>query len=288
MAKIGSLIFLVFSLVICCTPSALAMGVSDATTHIYLSEQVQQLTEQLEKAQQQINEMIKTNETLTKTYENSTATYDRAKGVYDDIMTTKKMLFNEYNSVMGQYNKFKGYYDDLKNSDLDDLEDMKDLLDEFYGDPRLETAAARAARRDKQYDMIQSALKKSLEDGEQVLASMGDQAERTAELSKEIGQTASPKDEQALTNRFLCEILAVLQTQLALTTKYHQAMGLLNYTGVSEQSIQERQEYLKLLKQRQAELTWEQKKLESQGLTRGMSIEEIFNASKNQTFEMPF
>ncbi|MBI9095264.1 MAG: hypothetical protein JEY71_10310 [Sphaerochaeta sp.] len=283
MGKTGRLIFLACSLLLLCASHALAFGVSDATTHIYLSEQVKQLTEQLEKAQQQISEMIKVNDTLTKTYEDSTATYDRAKGVYDDLMKTKRLLYDEYSSIMGQYEKYKGYYDDLKDADASDLEGMKDMLDDFYGDARLQTAEERAAQRDKQYDMIQGALKKSLEDGEQVLASMPEQTEKAAELSKEIGQTASPKDEQALTNRFLFEILTVLQTQLALTTKYHQAMGLMNYTGVNEKSIQARQEYLKHLKARQAELTWKDQEVRNRGLRPGMTMREHFEAGKNRS-----
>jgi chromosome segregation ATPase len=276
-----TVLLLLLVLAVPCTASAL--GVSDATTHIYLSEQVKQLTEQLEKAQQQINEAIKANEILTKTYEDSTATYDRAKGVYDDIMQTRRFLYNEYSSLMGQYRKFKGYYDDLKDADAGDLESFKDILDGFYGDSRLQSAEERAAQRDKQYDLIQGALKKSLEDGEQVLAALPEQTEKAAELSKEIGQTASPKDEQALTNRFLSEILTVLQTQLALTTKYHQAMGLMNYTGVNEDSIKARQDALRGLRAKQDELTWRQKEIKKRGLTSGMTMREHFEAAKNRS-----
>lgn len=276
-----TVLLLLLVLALPCTASAL--GVSDATTHVYLSEQVKQLTEQLEKAQRQIEEAIKANEILTKTYEDSTAAYDRSKGVYEDIMETRRFLYNEYSSLMGQYRKFKGLYEDLKDADAGDLESFEDLLNSFYGDSRLQSPEERAAQRDKQYDLIQGALKKSLEDGEQIIAALPEQTEKAAELSKEIGQTASPKDEQALTNRFLSEILTVLQTQLALTTKYHQAMGLMHYTGVSEDSIKARQDALRNLRAKQAELTWRQKEIAKRGLTSGMTMREHFEAAKRRT-----
>lgn len=50
--------------------------------------------------------------------------------------------------------------------------------------------------------------------------------------------------------------------------------------GVKAKAV--REEYLKNLKARQAEPTWEQKKLEERGLKRGMSMTEIFEASKKR------
>lgn len=247
--------------------SAGGMAVFDGTAHVYASEQLKQLTEQVESLQSQLDEAIKANETLTKSYEAVTGTYSKVKGVYDDVMKTKAFLNDSYNTVMNQYDHYKGLYDDLSDPDQGDIETVKDLLEGYFGDPRIMTPEQRRKQAAKSYQVQQEALKKAIEDGEDTLATMPERAQKLSDLANKIGKTIDTKDAQALTNSLLLEILGVLQEQLALSLRYQQAMALQNYSGVTEEGIEARAVALKKVLQRKDVIGKELEYLRQSGMS---------------------
>ena len=256
---------------------ARALGVSDATTHIYLSEQVKQLTDQFQLMQAQLDEALKANETLTKSYEAITGTYGRVTGVYDDVMSTKAFLNDSYNTVMGQYEHFMDLYEDISDPNKGDMETIKDLLEGVFKDPRLSTPKEDRKRAEQEYQLLQEALKKAIGDSEDVLASMPDRMAKINELGGKVGKGEDMKESQALTNSILIEILTVLQEQLAMSTRFQQAMGLSHYSGVTEKGIQARAEAMKKILTNQDLIAHETKILETYGVSVDGSLKEMIN-----------
>lgn len=210
---------------------AAALGVSDATTHIYLSEQVSQLTEQLKVMQAQLQEAMNANETLTKSYEAVTGSYDRVTGVYDDVMKTKAFLNDSYNTVMRQFKHYMALYEDLSDPDKGDFETVKELLEGVFDDPRTSTPEQNRKRAEQEYQVRQAAYKKAIEDSEDILGSMSDRMEKVQTLGGKIGKGKDLKESQALTNSLLLEILIVLQEQLSMSMRFQQAMALSEYSA---------------------------------------------------------
>lgn len=237
--------------------TASAFTVSDPTSYIYMAEEVEKLTKQLESMQSQLDEAIKANETLTKSYEAITGTYDRVTGVYDDVLQTKAFLNDSYNTVMHQYGHYKDLYEDLSDPDQGDIETVKDLLENVFGDPRTSTSAEDRRRAEKEYQVRQQAFKKAIEDSESLLASMSGRIDKINTLGARIGKGKDTKESQALTNSILLEILIVLQEQLSMSMRFEQAMALSHYSGVTDESIEARATAIKTVVERKDVLDYE-------------------------------
>ncbi|MBC17065.1 MAG: hypothetical protein CL942_08440 [Desulfovibrio sp.] len=257
--------------------SVYALGVSDPTSHIYLAEQVSQLTEQLEQMEAQLNEAVKANETLTKSYEAVTSTYTKFNGVYDDIMKTKAFLNDSYNTVLNQYGHYKDLYEELADPDKGDIETIKGLLEGVFSDPRTMSSEERRKQAEQAYQVQQEALKKAIEDGEHTLNTMPERAEKLKELGTKVGKTADTKESQALTNTLLLEILEVLQEQLALTLRFQQAMALQSYSGITEDSIKIRADALKHVVLRKDVIGKELANLRQAGMTDMTDIKSLIH-----------
>ena len=255
--------------------NSLAWTVADPTSHIYLSEQIKQLTSQLENMKAQLDEAVKANDTLMKSYESVSGTYDRVTGVYDDITSTKAFLKDSYNTVMNQYQHYKDLYGDLAAGDI---ETIKDLLEGIYSDPRTATSEEDRERAEKEYQVQQEAIKKAIDDSESVLESMSDRMSKIQDLGNKIGKSKGTKEAQALTNSLLLEILIVLQEQLAMSTRYQQAMALTNYSGVTEEGIQARAEAMKKIITNEELIAHETKILETLGVNNDASLKDKFNS----------
>lgn len=273
-------LLLILLLVAPCTASAL--GVSDATTHIYLSEQVSQLTEQLKVMQAQLQEAMNANETLTKSYEAVTGSYDRVTGVYDDVMRTKAFLNDSYNTVMRQFKHYMALYEDLSDPDKGDFETVKDLLEGVFDDPRTSTPEQNRKRAEQEYQVRQAAYKKAIEDSEEILGSMSDRMEKVQTLGGKIGKGKDLKESQALTNSLLLEILIVLQEQLSMSMRFQQAMALSEYSGVTEDSIAARASAIKAVVERKDVLDYELSNFRRAGIDDITDIKAIMKQAAQQ------
>ena len=261
---------------------AAALGVSDATTHIYLSEQVSQLTEQLEVMQAQLQEAMNANETLTKSYEAVTGSYERVTGVYDDVMKTKAFLNDSYSTVMRQFKHYMALYEDLSDPDKGDLETVKGLLEGVFGDPRTSTPEEDRKRAEQEYQVRQEAYKKAIEDSEDILGSMGERMEKIEALGGKVGKGKDLKESQALTNSLLLEILIVLQEQLAMSMRFQQAMALSEYSGVTEESIAARATAIKAVVERKDVLDYELSNFRRAGIDDITDIKAIMKKAAQQ------
>ncbi|MEZ7197745.1 type IV secretion system protein [Pseudodesulfovibrio karagichevae] len=261
---------------------AAALGVSDATTHIYLSEQVSQLTEQLKVMQAQLQEAMNANETLTKSYEAVTGSYDRVTGVYDDVMKTKAFLNDSYNTVMRQFKHYMALYEDLSDPDKGDFETVKELLEGVFDDPRTSTPEQNRKRAEQEYQVRQAAYKKAIEDSEDILGSMSDRMEKVQTLGGKIGKGKDLKESQALTNSLLLEILIVLQEQLSMSMRFQQAMALSEYSGVTEDSIAARASAIKAVVERKDVLDYELSNFRRAGIDDITDIKAIMKQAAQQ------
>ena len=258
---------------------ASAFTVSDPTSHIYLSEQIKQLTSQLENMKAQLDEAVKANETLMKSYEAVTGTYDRVTGVYDDILSTKAFLNDSYSTVMAQYEHYKALYEGLSEGDT---ETVKELLENVFDDPRTSTPEEDRKRAEQEYHVRQQAYKKAIEDSEELLGSMPERLEKINELGTKIGKGEDMKEAQALTNSLLLEILIVLQEQLAMSMRFQQAMALTEYSGVTAASIEARANAIKAVVERKDVLDYELSNFRKAGVTDITDIKALMKKAAGQ------
>lgn len=191
----------------------------------------------------------------------------------------KGFLDETYTSILGRYNEVNALYQDLSDSDKA-LDTIKALLDDTFMDPRITDPMELRKLIDRQFDLRQLGWKNIAEKADELIKSMGDRMEKVEELSGQIDEAENIKEAQDLTNRFLAEILLVLQEQLAMSTQYQQAMVTDKYRGVTEDSIKARQTKLKDLEVKRSESRWERKELERLGLNKDMSRMEIYEAVK--------
>ena len=264
------------------SPSWAGMAVSDTTSHLYLSKNLEEAVQQLETAMKQLELVQQSTDTIKKTYQEATAQYGRAKGLYDEIMRVKKFYDTTKRSMMGRYQKIKKFYELSENDPQKAIEGFVELIDDGFKDPRTTDPEEWKRILDKQFDFRQLALKEVIERGEESIEEMQRRLERVQELANQVDETVNPKDAQDLTNRLLSEILLVLQEQMAMNLQYQQTMAALKYKGVTENSIKKRQERLQALKANRERTRWEDEELESMGVTKTMSRQEIFEAVKSK------
>jgi len=264
------------------SPSWAGMAVSDTTSHLYLSKNLEEAVQQLETAMKQLELVQQSTDTIKKTYQEATAQYGRAKGLYDEIMRVKEFYDTTKSSMMGRYQKIKKLYELSENDPPKAIEGFVELIDDGFKDPRTTDPEEWKWIMDKQFDFRQLALKEVIERGEKSIEEMQRRLERVQELTNQVDETVNPKDAQDLTNRLLSEILLVLQEQMAMNLQYQQTMAALQYKGVTENSIKKRQERLQALKANRERARWEDEELESMGVTKTMSRKEIFEAVKSK------
>lgn len=116
--------------------------------------------------------------------------------------------------------------------------DAKASLDAFFPDPR--TTPAHKTDLDRKYYARQSAVRDSIVSADGLLKNMPKNFENIDTLSERIDKTQNIKESQDLTNRLLVEMLKTLNQLLTIDARLTQAMGLMNYKGVSEESTEQR------------------------------------------------
>jgi glutathionylspermidine synthase len=220
------------------------MAVTDMISHMYESEQVTKLVEQIELATKNLELVQQYTDTYQSAYDKAHANYSKAKQVYNNIAAIKDYYDQTKSTLLGRYNQIIGLYNDMSDAEL---EDLTNLLDGTFKDPRNMPLEDWAKFVDRQYDTRQMGLKELMDANEDTLNSMEGKVSHLEDLADQADATASPKEAQDVTNALLLEILQVLHEMLAMDAKYQQVMATQQYKGVTAASIEERQATLKSL-----------------------------------------
>lgn len=271
-------------LALCLASSALAggMAVTDIISHMYESEQVTKLVEQIDLATKQLELVQQYTDTYQSAFDQAHTNYSKAKQVYNNIATIKDYYDKTKSTLLGRYSELEGFYNDLSDADLKDLQD---LLDGTFKDPRNLSAEQWAKIMDRQFDLRQLGLKELMDSNEDTLNSMEDKVGHLQDLADQADATASPKEAQDVTNALLLEILQVLHEMLAMDAKYQQVMASQQYKGVTEESIEARQQTLAALEEWNEGERWERQELSKYGLSKDSTISEIRNNENKPTLE---
>jgi len=262
--------------------SAGGMAVADAISHMYESQEITKLVEQIELATNQLELVQQYTDTFQNAYDKAHANYAKAKQVYDNIMAVKDFYDESKASLMGRYNEIMGLYETLSDADL---EDLADLLDVTFIDPRNMSVEDWAKIMDRQYDTRQMGLKDVMDSNEETLKSMEDKVGHMQDMADQADETESPKEAQDMTNALLLEILQVLHEMLAMDAKYQQAMASQKYKGVTKESIAARQKTLKAIDEWAKKERWERKELAKYNLDKDSNIMDIVNNEKKPSLD---
>lgn len=270
--------------VLCFTSPALAggMAVTDAISHMYESQEITKLVEQIELAAEQLELVQQYTDTIQSAYDKAHSNYGKAKQVYDNVMSIKDYFDSTKSTLLGRFNEITGLYSDLSDADL---EDLADLLDDTFKDPRNLSPEQWAKIMDRQFDLRQLGLKELMDSNEDTLSSMEAKVAHIQDLAGQADATASPKEAQDVTNTLLLEILQVLHEMLAMDAKYQQVMASQKYKGVTEKSIEARQQTLAALEDWAEGERWERQELSKYGLSKDSTISEIRNNENKPTLE---
>jgi hypothetical protein len=226
------------------------MPVTDPTSYTYMMDQISKTTELINKTTDQI-------ETLG--------------GIRTQVDQVKQSMHGVYNKTMGAINNAKRAEERLSNatlpiketmdindtsgayggSDVEDYsENVKKYLDTFFADPRTITAEddglSLAQLSSIKKTERQAALRATIMNAEQVMSDSKTRMQNLEDLANAIDSTENIKDSQDLTNRFLYEILQLMNEFLSVYLISTEATALHNYDGYNEESAKkEKKEFLK-------------------------------------------
>ena len=252
------------------------MAVFDSQGAIYDSKQLEQMIQDFELGEEQLGVLEEQYDTIQEAYEKAHTNYGRAKGVYDEMMQVKQLYDETKATMMGRFEKLKGVYE--SNDPQKSVEELSDLLDVAFDDPRNIDSTQWRKLMDQKFDVQQLALKELISSNEETMKGMTDRVEKVQDLANQVDETESEKDALDVNNRLLLEILMCLQEMLAMDAKYQQTMGTLKYAGVSEESIQARQNKLKELEEETERYSFEREVINKYGVN--VESDSILNAMK--------
>lgn len=252
------------------------MAVFDSQGALYDSKQLEQMLKDVELGENQLGVLEEQYDTLKEAYEKAHTNYGRAKGVYDEMMQVKQLYDETKATMMGRFEKLKGVYH--SKDPQKSFEELSDLLDIAFDDPRNIDSLQLRQLMDQKFDVQQLALKELISSNEETMKGMANRVDKVQDLAKQVDETESEKDALDVNNRLLLEILMCLQEMLAMDAKYQQTMGTLNYAGVSEQSIQARQNKLKELEEHSEKYSFEREVIDTYGVD--VKSDSIFDAMK--------
>ncbi|WP_161598448.1 type IV secretion system protein [Pseudodesulfovibrio senegalensis] len=260
------------------TSSPGGMAVSDAVTHTLASKLIGVEAESKANIIKQLQEAYKANEWLTKSYEAITGTYNRAQGFVDQVNEVRGFLGDTKSTILGRYSEIEDLYDDYSDGDVE-IEDVLDVLDVSFKDPRTTPPDEWHKLLDRQYEIRQKTIRQTIKRGQDILQSMPERMQKIVELANQIDNTANTKDSSDLTNRILIEMLTVLNEQLALSMEYHQMMATLNYQGVTEESMKTRKAARELITKKQDVVQKEINFVKNLGVDDLTDIEAVLDAT---------
>ncbi|BBD10157.1 uncharacterized protein DFE_A0056 (plasmid) [Desulfovibrio ferrophilus] len=213
------------------------MTVTDPGSYTYYVEQIKVMEAEFKNLQEQL-------ETAQDIYGQTVEVYDQLHGVYSmglSLSDKLQAVQAELTSVPSGASGFAGKWESLlrKYGDFDTFNDVDDFLKVAFPDVREFDFDDQQPWKhiDLQYQVRQEALKAAIERSEQAQAELGEAMDNLAALTAQIDQTQSLKESQDLTNRFLAEILLIMQKLYGLTGALGEAQALLSYKGVSDEGM---------------------------------------------------
>lgn len=214
---------------------------SDPTSYTYFVEQIAVAQKQLVEAQKQIDTLGGMKTIADKAQRAVVGNYNRGKAIVGDLQRIRRKLEATPTTLQGAAKKWLS----LGNSGLEIGEDgfvaVGKILDTTWIDPRdLKNNVERLKKLDQIYQVKQASLRGNIEASDEILRVMPERLKKIEDLAAQIDETDNIKDAQDLTNRFLAEILTVLNEMTGIAAKIGESYALLNYQGGSEATMQQR------------------------------------------------
>lgn len=221
----------------------LGMGdiVSDPTSYSYYVQQIKEAQKQLAEAQKQVETLGGIKTVADKTQRAVMGNYNRAMGLVTDLQRLQKKLESTPTTMQGMAKKWLSLGDAGLEIGEDGFVSVGKLLDTNWIDPRdIKKNVERLKKLDQIYQVKQASLRGNIEASDEILRTMPQRLKTIEGLVEQIDQTENIKDAQDLSNRFLAEILKVLAEMAAIAAKIGESYALMNYKGVSEETMQQR------------------------------------------------
>lgn len=219
--------------------------VSDPGSYSYYVEQIKKATEQLNQLEEQVETLGGIQTTADQISRDVRGSYNRGASLVYRVKRLKKILDAKPSTLQGQALKWINLAQDGLDIGGDGFVSAHQILDANFKDPRLAHRNYEIMRDlDKRYQTRQWSLKNSITKSDELLRQMPDRLKEIEDLTEQIDQTVNLKDAQDLTNRFLAEILTILTEQLALASHIAESQAVLNYQGVTEDVIEQREKRL--------------------------------------------
>lgn len=203
-------------------------AVTDPTAYGYYVQQIKQMTEALTTASDTLNSVNQVRAEMVGTYNRAAGLVGEMKDMEEQVRTGKGILTTR-GTVLGYPKNEDGFIDISK------------VLDGAYGDVRSTT---NRVLMDARHEVQQEALKRVVLDSEKLLEGVGDRINQVGTIAGQIDRTRNVKDATDLNNRILVEILRTLIEMLAIASKANQAQALFQYSGVTADTVAERQRVL--------------------------------------------
>lgn len=221
------------------------MAVMDTPSYGYMVEQLKKAQDQINLAKSQIDKVKGVQTRIEGLQKKITGSYNRAKGLHKKVKAIREKFDDKpeglierakYLKNVGKEAKgLKGSFKSIEKEGGDRYMEARKILDEDFIDPRrVKDRKKKQALTFKRYAVKQRAYKESLIQADEVLGTMPNKFINLEKLSTEIDATDNLKDSQDLSNRFLAEILSVLNQLLQVTGHMSETVAMANYMGVSE------------------------------------------------------
>jgi hypothetical protein len=214
---------------------------SDPTSYTYFVEQIAVAQKQLVEAQKQIDTLGGIKTTADKAQRAVVGNYNRAMGLVSDLQRLQKKIEKAPTTIQGAAKKWLSLGNDGLEIGEDGFVAVGKLLDTHWIDPRdLKKNVERLKHLDQIYQVKQASLRGNIESSDEILRTMPQRLKTIEGLVEQIDHTDNIKDAQDLTNRFLAEILKILAEMTAVAAKIGESYALMNYKGMSEETMQQR------------------------------------------------
>lgn len=215
-----------------CPSCSAGMAVTDSGSYTYYAQQLTKMAEEIKAIQEQTVGQFQRLEDIR--YQ-MTGNYGQAQSLLEQLSKIKSLFDEEPSTIEGEGRKWL----DLKDK-IEGFTGTKTALDKIFQDQRARTTE-RYTYLNRQYNMRQAALQKSIQRSDELLKQMPDQMKKIEELYARIDKTQNTKEAQDLTNVILLEILKIQSAHVAVITEYNQASALMSFTGLDENVMRQRE-----------------------------------------------
>lgn len=230
---------ILFSIWFPCSFSFGGMPVTDPTSYTYYIDQINKTTEVINNTSEQIETLGGIRTQVDQMKNAVWGVYNKTMGAIENAERASERLSNQkapIDETLDIYNTSGAY---KKSSPSEYSDNVKKYLDAFFADPRsikddINSPTVEELNTLKQNER-QAAIRATIINAGQVMTENSKRLENLMELANEIDQTTNIKDSQDLTNRFLYEILQVMNEFLSVYLMATSATSLMNYDGYNEE-----------------------------------------------------